>query len=583
MKARLAFVLLLFVAASVAGCGGPSDDLAQPGPETPSGPSVVEPVSEQPREEEPAASDQLVESGSVEEPGGLFAEERPDGEAVGEVEPPFRKWFDPAGKLLAVAELITVQDGKVCLQKASGEGIVLPLDKLSEADRQFVGTETTGDVSEPASEGEEKEAPQSGEPLASPPSRPVESAVGGPPQAPPADDASGGQKVVIPFDFVSKFDDGDYGRRVAEGIWTKLSKDAGFIIPDSMYDVRGLCEANHVKIGPDTPLDQVKTVVKDLFDAHIGIWGSVERVPGHEWDVYDLVMKCVDFSGPDPEEVYQCNARTKVVSEIPHLYRKQMLDRLYDRRPAGPAPVDLLAEANWKNNPNLVTGDFENGTGGVPTGWASVGGQQREPLGRLVSWDAESGNPDSKVIRFTFDKSVGNSTGVMYYSDYFPVEEGAKYRFQCRYRTNGPSPKVFIKCSDEMGSKYRETSEVRSPGTGPVGDEGLPESDQRREVYRSQQNLKGPKNVWNVQTEDFTPKHTKYTPRWGRVMLYAYLGGGVVEWDDVVLKQIIPAEPPETEKVLRHSMESTVTIEEMRENERRGQEAREKMRQQRKD
>ena len=58
---------------------------------------------------------------------------------------------------------------------------------------------------------------------------------------------------------------------------------------------------------------------------------------------------------------------------------------------------------------------------------------------------------------------------------------------------------------------------------------------QLREVYRSQQNLKGPKNVWNTQTEDFTPGHTKYTPRWGRVMLYGYLGAGVVEFDDVVV------------------------------------------------
>jgi len=581
INVRLAVVLL--TATLIAGCGGGSDDSAGRDEGTPNRQSAVEPMSDPSRESQTAESDDLVKTVAVAPPGGLSAEEEPAVKTVGEVEAPFRKWFDSAGNLVAVGEFIAVQGDKVCLQKQSGEGIVLPIDGLSEADRQFVDTQMTGDVSEPADEPEEEEAPPSGELLASHPSGPVENAAGAPPRASQADDASGGQKVVIPFDFVSKFDDGDYGRRVAEGIWTKLSKEGGFIIPDSMYDVRLLCEANHVQIGPDTPLDRVEKVVKDYFDAHIGIWGSVERVPGHEWDVYDLVIKCVDFSGPEPEVVYECSARTKVVSEIPHLYRKQMLDKLYQRQPTGPEPVDLLAEENWKNNPNLVAGDFEKGTGGVPTGWASVGGQQREPLGRLVSWVAESGNPDNKVIRFTFDKGVGNSTGVMYYSDYFPVEEGATYRFQCRYRTNGPSPKVFIKCSDEMVSKYGETSDVRFPGAGPGGDEGLPERDQRREVYRSQQNLKGPKNVWNTQTEDFTPKHTKYTPRWGRVMLYAYLGGGVVEWDDVVVKQILPAKPPETEKAPRHSMESTVTIEEMRENERRGQEVRERLRRDRKD
>jgi len=54
--------------------------------------------------------------------------------------------------------------------------------------------------------------------------------------------------------------------------------------------------------------------------------------------------------------------------------------------------------------------------------------------------------------------------------------------------------------------------------------------------------LDGPKNVWNTHTEDFTPRHTKYTPQWGRVMLYAYLGAGQVDFDDVIVKQIAP--PP---------------------------------------
>ena len=74
--------------------------------------------------------------------------------------------------------------------------------------------------------------------------------------------------------------------------------------------------------------DVGKIVVRD-FDAQIGIWGSVERVAGHEEDVYDLVIKCVDFSVPkQPKTIYQCNARTKTVSEIPHLYVRQLLDAL---------------------------------------------------------------------------------------------------------------------------------------------------------------------------------------------------------------------------------------------------------------
>ena len=101
---------------------------------------------------------------------------------------------------------------------------------------------------------------------------------------------------------------------------------------------------------------------------------------------------------------------------------------------------------------------------------------------------------------------------------------------------------------------------------------------QRREVYRSQQNLKGPPNVWNTQTEDFTPKHTKYNPKWGKIMLYGYLSPGSIEWDDVVVKMLIPSSSSVV-KIRRHSLDTKVTIKDMEENERRGKEAREKLRQ----
>ena len=58
-------------------------------------------------------------------------------------------------------------------------------------------------------------------------------------------------------------------------------------------------------------------------------------------------------------------------------------------------------------------------------------------------------------------------------------------------------------------------------------------------MYRSQQNLKGDHGEWHVHTEDFTPAHPKFTPRWGRVMLYAYWPAGTVEWDDIEVRRLI--------------------------------------------
>lgn len=382
--------------------------------------------------------------------------------------------------------------------------------------------------------------------------------------------AAGEQKVVIPFDFESKFDDGRYGQMVGDMIWKKLDREKGFIIPETMLDVRDFCESQQIQPTPATPVDKMRSIVEDDFGAHIGIWGSVERAPGHEGDVYDLVIKCVDFSAEGgPKVIYETSSRTKTVSEIPHLYVKQMLDKLYGREPGGPAPIDALAEKAWQENPNLVTGgDFERGVRGVPTGWnpgwEAGDVDQYERLGNVVKWLPEHGNPQNRVIRFTLSKGLGDSTGVAYYSKgFFPIEEGAKYRFQCRWRSNGPKVVVFIKCYDEIDTVYRREGERPAAAPGMRSTRYIPKVGQVREVYRSQQNCYGEKNAWNTQTEDFTPKHTKYTPRWGRVMLYAYLDAGVVEFDDVVVKQIVPPSPGSGAKERRHSLDTGVTIKEM--------------------
>jgi hypothetical protein len=56
-------------------------------------------------------------------------------------------------------------------------------------------------------------------------------------------------------------------------------------------------------------------------------------------------------------------------------------------------------------------------------------------------------------------------------------------------------------------------------------------------------------------------------------MLYAYLTPGEVEFDDVAVKQIVPASPGEQAKTRRPSSESDITVKEMKENERRSRES----------
>jgi hypothetical protein len=359
---------------------------------------------------------------------------------------------------------------------------------------------------------------------------------------PPSDDAP---RVVIPFDFESRFDEGRYGRMIGDMIWKKLDRQGGFVIPESMLDVRQWSESHRLIPNPETPLERMSQIVRQDFGGQIGIWGKVERVMGAEFDEYDLWITIADFSADKPRIVHQAKARTKTVSEIPHVYVQAALDRLYDR-PESSAEVaaNPLAERLWATGPNLVRGDFEVATDKGPVAW--------DPLPRYVQrvpLASEQGRTNH-VLRFQFPEQIAATSGVLLYSDFFPVQENATYRFQCRWRTTGSAAKVFIKCYDELPTQFRDDQQPDA-------------SSQRREVYRSQQNLKGSPRLWNVHQEDFTPRHTQFTPRWGRVMLYAYWPEGAVDWDDVVVKQILPPPNDASAKQRRPSLETKVRSEEV--------------------
>ena len=313
-----------------------------------------------------------------------------------------------------------------------------------------------------------------------------------------------------------------------------------------MLDVRDYCESHKLRPSPEMDLDKIKKIVEDDFGGQIGIWGSVERVPGAEGEIYDLVLKCVDFSAkPKPKVIYETKARTKSVSEIPHLYVKQMLDALAGKKPGGRADSVLTTEDGWRKNKNLVAGDFEHGAGGVPKGWDKVAGQQREPLGGLVRWTTEKGNAANKVVRFTLDRNVAENEGVMYYSDFFPVEEGAKYRFQCRWRSDRPRREGL----HQVLRRRRDRPAARSLSQ-PAESQGP-----QRQVEHADRGFHAEAHEILAEVGPRDAVCVSQSRR-GRVRRR----GGQADF----------ARPPgNAAKVRRHSSESKITVKEMEENERR--------------
>ena len=205
-------------------------------------------------------------------------------------------------------------------------------------------------------------------------------------------------------------------------------------------------------------LEKMKKIVQDDFDAQIGIWGSVERAPGEEAEIYDLVIKCVDFSAqPSPKVIYEVKARTNSASEIPHLYVKQMLDALYGPEAgAAPRPPISWPKTTGRRTRTLWSAISSTAPAACPragTRWPASSASRW--AGWCAGWPRKA-IPRTRSSASRSIKNVAENEGVMYYSDCFPVEEGAKYRFQCRWRSTAPAVKVFIKCYDEVPTSYGE-------------------------------------------------------------------------------------------------------------------------------
>lgn len=339
------------------------------------------------------------------------------------------------------------------------------------------------------------------------------------------------RRVVIPFDFESRFDGGHYGQRIGELVWSKLRDMDHFILPESMQDVREACQRANEAPGIDTPLETVARIAHTEHGGDIAIWGKVERVAGMETDAYDLWIRIADVSAEPPRVLYAKQVRTVTVSEIPHTYLRDALAELAGADAKRVIVSGQTLQQKTTIGPRLLSCDFERGTS-APEGWS--------PLGANVSWrNDESSRNSNRFLRFSLPDDVAGTTGVLSYSKEFAVETGATYRLQCRWRSSGPALKVFVKC-------YGDVSEADESSSG----SGSP---QTRELYRSQQNLRGAIGVWNFHTEEFTPRHTLFALRRGRVMLYAYWPAGTADWDDVEVVQVAAPRLPAGGKVSKPS------------------------------
>jgi hypothetical protein len=129
-------------------------------------------------------------------------------------------------------------------------------------------------------------------------------------------------------------------------------------------------------------------------------------------------------------------------------------------------------------------------------------------------------------LMMRMSKNIADNNGLACVSTWIPVDAGKKYRFSCRYLSQGPIARLFLKGFALKPDQY--------------GDKHDPEA-VRREYYRAQVAPRGKNNAFQLIEMDFTPNSLKPTDpkiQWMRVDLYVYLKPGIIFFDDITMKKL---------------------------------------------
>ncbi|MBM4016853.1 MAG: hypothetical protein FJ288_00770 [Planctomycetes bacterium] len=287
-----------------------------------------------------------------------------------------------------------------------------------------------------------------------------------------------------------------------------------------VYDPGSVAEALDGQAAPaDTPPDKLAALGRDRFKADLVVAGCVKG--NGPYSVRLVAVRTGIAKQPLVlDKTYTCAYHQIIPLEM----AKAVYGILGLKPPDDPLRMlreDAEVERRWRDGPNLVRNaglETANAAGTGPADW--------QPLEKQMAWVP---NPDGpgKVLKYDMDEATAASYGLDFYSDWIDIEAGATYRFSCRYKSEGPTPKVFLKGYHAFPPQ-----------------EGFPAD--RRETYRRQVHPGGEKGRWNTVAADFIPESARpdQRPTFLKVDLYAYWPKGVIYWDDIVLKKVRDSPPP---------------------------------------
>ncbi len=358
------------------------------------------------------------------------------------------------------------------------------------------------------------------------------------------------RRIVMVLPFCGS--DRDLAERFTDRLTLKMARQARRLADKTDLKVLSKIEVTEAwgeGVGPklDMPAPEMGRWLRQVA-AHVAIWGTAER----QGDDLLAHVKVVDLTD-DPSQL-RMDKTYRAKGERAHV---DVLDPIVEeltghavRRPIeqGDVPEPDVLGAMLSKNPG-----FEQGTGERPVGWERIDGLCThwidDPTGggrgkvirmdtRMVQSQADewwvkwrAGAPASQAPKPIFAKppaynAVAGCHGVHYYSDFFEVKPGMRYRVLADLiatKGGGGKPKVFVKGYALVPATVRETEP------------------QRREIWRTYMPCRDAAGAWHHYSETFTipDRGVKMANvitlqvKWIRIIPYAYWPPGVYYWDNV--------------------------------------------------
>jgi len=345
------------------------------------------------------------------------------------------------------------------------------------------------------------------------------------------------ETVVIVFPFSSP-DGGAAGRAFAESM-TQRAKRLGCVTVDPLSLKDAL--AGQAMPTLATTAAEMAAILKERFDARIGIWGEVRP----EGDGLVMEVRGMNLDRGAQElaisKTYRA-AEKQLVSPV----QDEILLEMTGRKKPTVAQATPEADAKVPTiEPELVkNGTFETGDK-TPDGWQRIDGlttfwpaegQTGKGLriftdvyhDQWVKWQEQykAGATADKAPKATpttgpkYD-TVAGIYGVAFFSDPIPVKPGKKYKVSISYRGLTADiffPKLFIR------------------GWGKVGDDMRAVYDAYLALRCAAQGREWESNVRIIEI----PTDTKSPVEYVRLMIYAYWPPGTYSFDNVSMKEVAP-------------------------------------------